>query len=228
MTIDAARPRSFDSSSPVLAYWLARAQGLEVAAGRRRGVVEEVRYGTDGQAVQLVVRFGRRERLVPASAVQSVVPYDELLILRAPSVEPAPGAPARPPRLAPGARRMSEVGGSTARAAAAGSAIVAAGAGRAASESWSATRRAGGWLGPRAAAAWAALIAAILVALSWLAARAGALAGWLRVHVPAAARALRAQLDAITGGHDARDDTFPAPAPASRAPDDARADRHAA
>jgi hypothetical protein len=77
--------RSFGRASPVREYWLAHCQGFRLRTGRRRtGVVEAVGY--DGSLFQpevLAVRVGlrRKVRLIPAEAVEEVVPAERLLVV---------------------------------------------------------------------------------------------------------------------------------------------------
>jgi hypothetical protein len=111
VTMEVGRTRSFDRSSPVHAYWLARCEGFEVRSGKEYGVVEDVALDSTNQALYLVVRFGLgRRREVPPSAVETVVPAEELLVVEAP--------PEPPPRVAPAARRAASVGRSGAEAGA--------------------------------------------------------------------------------------------------------------
>jgi hypothetical protein len=112
MRNDAGHARSFDRSSPVHAYWLARCEGFSVRSGRREGVVEEVELDlAQERAAALVVRYGplRRSRLTP-DAVDAVVPGEELLVV------PAEEAP--PSRIAPLARQATERAAASARAGA--------------------------------------------------------------------------------------------------------------
>jgi hypothetical protein len=86
--------RSFDRTSPVLEYWLARCRGFEVRRGRHLvGIVEEVGCtGPEVRAELLAVRprrfYRRRRQLFPASEVAAIVPAQRLLVLdRKPSRE---------------------------------------------------------------------------------------------------------------------------------------------
>src|SRR5438552_3308719 len=86
--------RSFDRTSPVLEYWLARCSGFEVRRGRHVvGIVEEVACtGPDVRADVLVLRprrfYRRRRRLLQASQIAAIAPAKKTLVLeRRPSRE---------------------------------------------------------------------------------------------------------------------------------------------
>jgi hypothetical protein len=148
---------SFRKDSPVTAYWLVRCEGFGVRCGRRRGVVEKV--GLDAEthrATALVVRFGlRRRTLVPADAVEQVVPADRTLVVHAED---------RPARGSAAAGRARAATGRAARVSAAhGRAAVTAGGVALAAASETA-RRVFAWLVPALAQlAWAAARGALLV-----------------------------------------------------------------
>src|SRR5262245_2234145 len=138
VTMEVDRTRSFDRSSPVHAYWLARCEGFEVRSGKEYGVVEDVTLDSASQALYLTVKFGlARRREVAADAVESVVPAEELLVLE--------GAPEPPPRVAPAARKAANLGRSGAEAGAKASLGAASRAAQATAvagaAAWSGTRR---------------------------------------------------------------------------------------
>jgi hypothetical protein len=98
--------RRFDRDSAVTAHWLTRCEGFRVRSRRRRGVVENVVLDPrNWHAEYLVVRYrglGRR-RIVPAGAVDAIVPAEHLLVLRSPG------------RLVRGATAVGRAGRATAR-----------------------------------------------------------------------------------------------------------------
>jgi len=75
----------FEGSGPVARYWLAHCEGFAVD-GALRGTVEELLRGADPHSTSgLLVRTRRgRRRLVPVSAVSSVVPEEKLLVVSRP------------------------------------------------------------------------------------------------------------------------------------------------
>jgi hypothetical protein len=79
------RPLSFGRSSHVRTYWLLHSTGFRVRGRRLRGVVETVQ-GRPSEAHALVVRRGllRRRLVLPADAVEAVVPDAELLVVDGP------------------------------------------------------------------------------------------------------------------------------------------------
>jgi hypothetical protein len=197
VTMEVGRTRSFDRSSPVHAYWLSRCEGFEVRAGREYGVVEDVALDSTNQALYLVVRFGRaRRREVPPSAVETVVPAEELLVVEAP--------PEPPPRVAPAARRAATLGrngaeaGARATAGAASrgaqaTAVAGAVAWRRAKRSAVATGRGSRTLSTRLAphvVAWARLVGwAVYAGLAWTAVATMTVADRIGRHAPPAVRA---------------------------------------
>jgi len=75
--------RSFDRQSPVTAYWLTRCEGFRVRAGRDGASSgrRPRRSGALGRLHGDPLR-ARARRLVPAEAVDAVVPAERLLVLR--------------------------------------------------------------------------------------------------------------------------------------------------
>lgn len=173
MRSDVVPARSFDQDSPVCAYWLARSEKFEVRSGRRRGVVEGVKLGESGRAEALVVRFGAFRRTVPATAVDSVVPATELLVIR----------PARPPR-----RVTPALEHAAGRARHAGTALAHACA-RATSAGVASTRSGGLWLAPRAVRAGRASAGAVLALSAWTAVGLALIARFVHVRGRSAALA---------------------------------------
>ena len=101
--------RSFERTSPVSRYWLARCEGFTVRSGRRvLGAVAEVGGPDPFGAVEYLVvcrhpRLRGDRTLVPAERVTEVIPAHKTLI-----VDEAPGgAAARGRRVVHGARRAS-------------------------------------------------------------------------------------------------------------------------
>jgi hypothetical protein len=198
VTMEVGRIRSFDRSSPVHAYWLARCEGFEVRSGKESGVVEDVALDSTNHALYLVVRFGvARRREVPPSAVESVVPAEELLVVEAPEERPA--------RVAPAARRAAIRGRSGveagAKASLAAATRVGLATGRAGGVAWREGRRGAVVTGrgsrrlsaraaPHALAALRQVGWAIHFALAWTTVCAAVLAGQLSRHGPPAARAV--------------------------------------
>jgi hypothetical protein len=86
ITLEPLRPRTFDKTSPVTAYWLPRCDGFEVVGGRRQAVVEHAVFDDDPlHPVALRVRVGnKRRRLLPIDAVEAVCPLRRLLYVRRP------------------------------------------------------------------------------------------------------------------------------------------------
>jgi hypothetical protein len=84
ITLEPLRPRTFDKTSPVTAYWLPRCDGFEVVGGRRSAVVEHAVFDDDPlHPVALRVRIGnKRRRLIPIDAVEAVCPLRRLLYVR--------------------------------------------------------------------------------------------------------------------------------------------------
>jgi hypothetical protein len=76
------RPISFGRSSHVRTYWLLHSEGFRVRGRRLRGTVEAV-HGPPSEARALVVRHGvlGRRIVLPADAVERVVPAEELLVV---------------------------------------------------------------------------------------------------------------------------------------------------
>jgi hypothetical protein len=192
--------RSFDASSSVTTYWLARCEGFEVRAGRKRGVVEAVALETlSDRAAYLIVRFtGRRRHMITPESVRAVVPAEELLLLHP--------LESRPSRLAPAARRVREQSAraaetgarasvtatsAAARASTAAAATTWRGSTRASEAAWRELQRLDRWLEPRTAAAWLGLRRGIATAWAetkrfgrWLSPRAATAArsawAWVR------------------------------------------------
>jgi hypothetical protein len=242
--LDVVPARSFDGSSRVSTYWLANCEGFRVRSGRRRGVVVAVplEAPTSGP-VYLVVRYGLTRKVVEVGEVESVVPAEELLVVRPRERRSSGAVRARAAGLGPRARRAREVGGGAARAggrlsvraakvggrysrlaaAATGRTSVRLGAatGRASVRFAAATardtRRLAVWLEPRAARAARALGRAAAGA-AILAALALAAAGRV-VHRLGTGAAARLRPTAAEDGAD--DDRAPAPEPG-------RARQHAA
>src|SRR5436305_5417746 len=77
--------RSFRADSPIGSYWLGHCTGFQVKGFRRSGTVEEVELAVDGRVDALAVRrhgfFRNRLILVPAYAVATVDPWDEMVVL---------------------------------------------------------------------------------------------------------------------------------------------------
>src|SRR6185437_1521902 len=84
ISLEPLRPRTFDKTSPVTAYWLPRCDGFEVVGGRRSAVVESAVFDEDPlHPVGLRVRIGnKRRRLIPIDAVEAVCPLRRLLYVR--------------------------------------------------------------------------------------------------------------------------------------------------
>jgi hypothetical protein len=84
ITLEPLRPRTFDKTSPVTAYWLPRCDGFEVVGARRIAVVEHAVFDDDPlHPVALRVRVGnKRRRLIPIDAVEAVCPLRRLLYVR--------------------------------------------------------------------------------------------------------------------------------------------------
>jgi hypothetical protein len=80
----ARRASTFDAQSPVAAHWLAHSAGFTLRRGLRRGRVVDVGINRrTGRASHLVVRYRSPLRWrVPLSAVHSVVPGRQLVVLR--------------------------------------------------------------------------------------------------------------------------------------------------
>jgi hypothetical protein len=76
------RTPSFGRSSHVRTYWLVHSEGFRVKGRRIHGVVEAVQ-GEPAEARTLVVRRGLlgRRLLLPADAVERVVPTEQLLFV---------------------------------------------------------------------------------------------------------------------------------------------------
>jgi hypothetical protein len=81
----AERAPSFGRSSHVRTYWLVHSEGFRVTGRRIHGVVEAVQ-GEPAEARTLVVRRGLlgRRVLLPADAVERVVPTEQLLVVDRP------------------------------------------------------------------------------------------------------------------------------------------------
>jgi hypothetical protein len=86
ITLEPLRPRTFDKTSPVTAYWLPRCDGFDVVGGRRPAVVERAVYDDDPlHPVGLRVRVGnKRRRLLPIDEVEAVCPLARTLYVRRP------------------------------------------------------------------------------------------------------------------------------------------------
>jgi len=99
----------FEGSGPVGRHWLARCEGFAVD-GDVRGVVESVVRADDPVfAAAVVVRGrGRRERVIPVAAVESVDPHERTLVVARParSRRPVPGTRTRGSRLRNGTVRV--------------------------------------------------------------------------------------------------------------------------
>jgi hypothetical protein len=72
----------FEGSSPVARYWLANCKGFTVRGGAH-GVVEQLIHDADSLVpTRLVVRTrSRRKTIVPALAIESVVPANRVLVV---------------------------------------------------------------------------------------------------------------------------------------------------
>jgi len=86
ITLEPLSPRTFDSDSPVTAYWLTRCDGFAVAGVRGPAVVEGTVFDEDPlQPVALRVRRGQHgSRLIPIDAVEAVCPMRRVLYVRRP------------------------------------------------------------------------------------------------------------------------------------------------
>jgi hypothetical protein len=112
MSLEPLRPRTFDKTSPVTAYWLPRSDGFEVVGGRRPAVVEHAVFDDDPlHPVALRVRRGHRGRmLIPIDAVEAVCPLARVLyVRRPPSVAARAGVGLV--ALGAGAGRVARTGG---------------------------------------------------------------------------------------------------------------------
>lgn len=94
MGVELEEAQSFGRASPVREYWIAHSHGFRLRTRNgRTGVVESIGYaGSLFQPEVLAVRVGRlrRVRLIPAQAVEEVVPAERLLVVvdaEAPSQE---------------------------------------------------------------------------------------------------------------------------------------------
>jgi hypothetical protein len=89
ISLEPLRPRTFDKTSPVTAYWLPRCDGFQVVGRRRSTVVEGAVFDDDPRhPVALRVRRGHHGRkLIPIDAVEAVCPLGRgLYVRRRPSV----------------------------------------------------------------------------------------------------------------------------------------------
>jgi hypothetical protein len=84
ISLEPLRPRTFDKTSPVTAYWLPRCDGFQVVGGRRSTVVEGAVFDDDPRhPVALRVRHGHNGRkLIPIDAVEAVCPLGRVLYVR--------------------------------------------------------------------------------------------------------------------------------------------------
>jgi hypothetical protein len=84
ISLEPLRPRTFDKTSPVTAYWLPRCDGFQVVGGRRSTVVEGAVFDDDPRhPVALRVRHGHNGRkLIPIDAVEAVCPLGRVLYIR--------------------------------------------------------------------------------------------------------------------------------------------------
>jgi hypothetical protein len=84
ISLEPLRPRTFDKTSPVTAYWLTRCDGFRVAGSRGSAVVEGTVFDEDPRyPVALRVRRGQKgTRLIPIDAVEAVCPIERVLYVR--------------------------------------------------------------------------------------------------------------------------------------------------
>src|SRR5438477_2961669 len=84
ITLEPLRPRTFDRTSPVTAYWLTRCDGFRVAGTRGLATVEGTVFDDDPlHPVALRVRRGAKgTRLISIDAVEAVCPIERVLYLR--------------------------------------------------------------------------------------------------------------------------------------------------
>jgi len=115
--LDVVPARSFDGSSRVSAYWLANCEGFRVRSGRRRGVVLDVALDAPtGRPEYLVVRYGLARKVVEVAEVETVVPAEELLMVRPRERRTSRALMVVAAEIAPAARRARDVAGRAARA----------------------------------------------------------------------------------------------------------------
>jgi hypothetical protein len=146
ITLEPLRPRTFDKTSPVTAYWLPRCDGFEIVGGRRSAVVEHAVFDHDPlHPVALRVRIGhKRRRLIPIDAVEAVCPLRRLLyVRRRPSVARRAGNTLVTARAGAGrvARTSRVASAALWRAGAPRARIAAQAAHRAGRRRWPAVRR---------------------------------------------------------------------------------------
>jgi hypothetical protein len=84
ITLEPLRPRTFDKTSPVTAYWLTRCDGFEIAGSRGPAIVEGTVFDDDPlHPIALRVRRGQKSRrLIPIDSVEAVCPIERVLYVR--------------------------------------------------------------------------------------------------------------------------------------------------